>query len=87
LRVAHGGLTLHLPSAYDYATLAVSGWDDRYLGLSPSGREFDVEARYAAPLWGGSLGTNLFWRRDPGNRADMTADWGAALRFSVGYRN
>ena len=47
----------------------------------------DLQGAYgpAPALWGGSLATNLFWRRDPGNRADLPADRGAALRFSVGY--
>lgn len=85
LRVARGGLTLTLPSDYDYATTSVSGWTRERLSLAPGGRELDFEARYAAPLFGGSLATNVFWRRDPGNYAALPPDIGAALRFTLGY--
>ena len=36
-------------------------------------------------LWYGSLQTNLFVRRDPGNFAAIGDDLGAAMRWSVTF--
>ena len=83
--MASGGIDLRLPTAYDYDTLAVSDWTTQRLNLAPVGREVDVEARYARPLWFGALQTNLFLRRDPGNFAALGTDVGAALRWSMGF--
>lgn len=85
LRVSHGGIDLRLPTAYDYDTLAVSDYTVQRLNLAPTGREIDVEARYAHGLWSGSLQTNLFLRRNPGNFAALGDDLGAALRWSVAF--
>ena len=85
LRVAHGGLDLALPTAYDYASAAVTGWTTERLNLSPTGREVDVEARYSRPLYAGSIQTNLFWRRDPGNVAALAPDYGLAVRYALGF--
>lgn len=85
LRVEHGGLNLALPVDYDYGTGAVTGWSTERLNLAPTGRELDVEARYAFLLFGGALQTNLYWRRDPGNYAAIGNDAGAALRWSTGF--
>lgn len=84
LRVASGGIDLTLPTAWDYASQSVSTWTTQRLGLAPTGRELDMEARYARPFAGGALQANLFWRRDPGNWATLPADRGAALRWSLG---
>ena len=85
LRVAQGGLDLALPTGWSYAASAVDGWTTQRLNLAPAGRELDVEARYARPFAGGLLQTNLFWRRDPGNRADLAPDHGLALRWGRGF--
>lgn len=85
LRVASGGIDLRLPTSYDYDTLSVSEWTTQRLNLAPTGREIDLEARYGLPLWGGGLQTNLFWRKDPGNYADMSDDVGGALRWSTDF--
>ena len=85
LRVTSGALTYRLPALWDYATRSVSAWRDGRLDLAPTGRALDAEARYARPLWGGSLATNLFWRRDPGNIAALPDDLGAAARFTLGF--
>ena len=85
LRVSRGGIDLRLPAYYDYATASVTAWSDQRLNLAPTGREIDVEARYAFPLGAGQLETNLFWRRDPGNFAALPDDRGAALRYGVAF--
>ena len=85
LRVSRGGVDLRLPSDYDYDTLAVTAWTTERLNLAPSGREVDIEARYARALWGGAVQTNLFYRRQPGNFAALGADVGAALRWSAAF--
>ncbi|TPG38610.1 peptidase S8 [Sphingomonas koreensis] len=85
LRVSSGGIDLRLPTYYDYDTLAVTSWADQRLNLAPTGREFDVEARYAFALGAGRLETNLFWRRDPGNFAALPDDRGAALRYGLAF--
>ena len=55
------------------------------MNLAPQGREIDVEARYSRPWLGGEVQTNLFWRRDPGNFAALSPDYGLALRWSAGF--
>ncbi|MFM2409639.1 MAG: hypothetical protein RL481_467, partial [Pseudomonadota bacterium] len=81
LRVNSGGVNLRLPTSYDYATLS-AGFENRFVSLSPTGREQDIELAYASPLWGGSFGANLFWRQEPGNIAAAPDDIGLALRFN-----
>lgn len=86
LRVASGGFGMMLPTGYDYATGAASnGWTT--LSLTPSGREVDAELSYGSSLFGGSgwLDTNLFARKDPGHVADSANDYGAAIRFTLGF--
>ena len=85
LRVASGGLDLTLPTGYDYAANSVSVMTTQRLGLAPVGREIDAELRYARPFFGGTVQTNVYWRRDPGNVAALAADRGAALRWSRGF--
>jgi hypothetical protein len=85
LRVSGGGLDLTLPTQWDYTTRSVSVWTSQHLSLAPTGRELDLEMRYARPFAGGVIQTNLFWRREPGNWAALPADRGAALRWSKGF--
>ncbi len=85
LRVTTGGLDLRLPTLWDYATASVATWATQRLNLAPDGREIDVEARYARPFGPGTIQTNLFWRRDPGNIAALPADYGMALRYGFGF--
>ncbi len=84
LRVTGGGLNLVLPTGYDYVSAEVDGWTARRLDLTPAGRELDMEARYARPLLGGLVETNLYWRRDSGNIAGLNDDYGMAMRY--GFR-
>lgn len=85
LRVASGGIDLSLPSYWDYASASVSEWSVQRINLAPAGRELDVETRYARPMLGGLVDTHLFWRRDPGHYDAVADDWGAALRFTLGF--
>ncbi|MEG3152755.1 S8 family peptidase [Sphingomonas sp. ZT3P38] len=85
LRVASGGIDLRLPTFYDYDTLRVTEWTTQRLNLAPTGREIDLEARYALPFLGGAVQSNLFWRRDPGNFATLPDDIGGAVRYSVTF--
>lgn len=84
LRVRSGGLDLTLPTGYDYWA-GVTGYTTQRLNLAPGGREIDVEAAYARDLFGGRLGGNLFYRRDPGNHAAAPDDVGGAVRFSLAF--
>ncbi|KQU48323.1 peptidase S8 [Sphingomonas sp. Leaf339] len=85
LRVASGGIDMRLPTLWDYETLSVASWATQRLNLAPQGRELDVEARYAYLLGPGTVQTNLFWRRDPGNIAALPDDYGLAVRYSFGF--
>ncbi|MBA2466145.1 MAG: S8 family serine peptidase, partial [Sphingomonas sp.] len=86
LRIEGGGFAMMLPTAYDYATRSVTSSLSR-LSLSPSGRELDAELSYGSSLFGdaGWIGGNLFMRRQPGHIADAKDDYGAAIRFTLGY--
>ncbi|WP_375404777.1 S8 family peptidase [uncultured Sphingomonas sp.] len=81
LRVASGGLDLVLPTNWSYVERRVDAWTRQSLSLAPTGRELDVEARYALPLGAGTLEGNLFWRRDPGHVARGNDDRGLAVRY------
>lgn len=84
LRVYAGGLDLTLPTSYDYATLNPD-YSAAFFNLAPDGREIDAEAAYGRALWGGWLSGNFFYRRDPGHIAATPDDYGAAMRFSLGF--
>ncbi|AQR75864.1 peptidase S8 [Sphingomonas sp. LM7] len=85
LRVAQGGIGIALPADWDYSTMAVSAWDRGFLNLAPEGREVDYELRYSWPLVGGTLSSNLFLRRNPGNYASLASDKGGAVRLTLGF--
>jgi hypothetical protein len=75
-----------LPTAYDYSTqTATSSWTT--YSLVPSGREIDAELNFGSGLWdnSGLLGGNLFVRRQPGHIAHASSDYGAAIRFTLGF--
>lgn len=84
LRVTGGGIDALLPVEHDY-TSGSDVWRVTRIDLSPRGREIDAEIGYSAPLAGGRLSLNSYWRRQPGNNAWASDDIGSALRFSVGY--
>jgi hypothetical protein len=86
LRVRSGGFDLNLPVSYSYETSS-AGYESRFLNLAPTGREIDLEAAYGVDLMRGAghLGANAFARRHPGNVAEMEADLGAAIRFTLGF--
>jgi hypothetical protein len=86
LRIDSGGLGLMLPTAYDYGTQTATSSRSR-LSLTPSGREIDAELSYGSSLLGnqGWIGGNLFFRRQPGHIARADDDYGAAIRFSLGF--
>jgi len=86
LRVSNGGFAMLLPTAYDYSSeTATSSWTT--YSLTPSGREIDTELSYGSSLWDGNgwLGGNLFLRRQPGHIASADNDYGAAIRFTLGF--
>lgn len=86
LRVENGGFAAWLPTSYDYATGTATNSITR-MSLTPSGREIDGELSYGSSLLNGNawLGTNLFYRRDPGHIAAARDDVGAAIRFTLGF--
>ena len=81
LRVEGGGLLLDLPIAYDYASeSAVFG--ERFLSLSPEGRELMGELSWHGEMLGGDATTSLFVRRQPGHVAAAADDAGVVLRWN-----
>ena len=86
LRVSSGGLDLNLPTDWTYENGgAVAQWSVQRLNLAPTGREMDVELAYSLVFGPGSLQTNLFYRRNPGNFAALPADYGLALRYGFHF--
>jgi hypothetical protein len=86
LRVSNGGFAMLLPTSYDYSSqTATSSWTT--YSLTPSGREIDAELSYGSGLWNNSgwIGGNLFMRRQPGHIASADNDYGAAIRFTLGF--
>jgi hypothetical protein len=73
-----------LPTSYDYDTLSASSTLSTY-SLTPSGREVDAELSYSTKVGRGWLGGNLFMRRQPGHIAAADDDYGAAIRFTLGF--
>jgi hypothetical protein len=86
LRIERGGLGLMLPTAYDYGTQTATNSLVKY-SLSPTGREVDAELSYGSNVLGDSgwIGGNLFMRRQPGHFATADNDYGAAIRFTLGF--
>jgi hypothetical protein len=86
LRVESGGFSMMLPTAYDYDTQTATSSLSRF-SLTPSGREVDAELSYGTNVLGdaGWIGGNLFVRREPGHIADSKDDYGAAIRFTLGF--
>jgi len=86
LRVSGGGLSLDLPTGWSYVgTGGVSEYTRQYFNLAPTGREIDVEFAYGWSLWRGTVESNFFYRRDPGNFATLPDDYGLALRYGVRF--
>ena len=84
LRIESGGIAMMMPTGYDYATGKVTNSLNNF-SLSPSGREVDAELSYSTEVAGGWLGGNLFARRQPGHIADADTDYGAAIRYTLGF--
>jgi hypothetical protein len=86
LRIERGGFAMLLPTAYDYGTQTATNSLVTY-SLAPSGREVDAELSYGSTVLsgGGWIGGNLFMRRQPGHFAAADDDYGAAIRFSLGF--
>jgi len=86
LRVSDGGLSLNLPTGWNYVgTVGVSDYTRQYFNLAPTGRELDVEFAYGWSLRRGNVESNFFYRRDPGNFATLPDDYGLALRYGVKF--
>jgi hypothetical protein len=84
LRVEKGGLSMMLPTGYDYATETATSTRER-LSFTPSGREIDAEFSYSTGLGRGWIGANIYGRRQPGHVATAEPDLGAAIRYSLGF--
>ena len=84
LRVASGGISLNLPTAYSYATEAAT-YELVPLSLAPRGRELDTELAWRGALWGGNASASVFARFNPGNVASLPLDKGVALRWNTGF--
>jgi ABC-type uncharacterized transport system permease subunit len=75
-------LLLNVPVAYDYATRTATNGQVALI-LAPLGQERAMEAAWAAPLFGGDLSLNAFWRTQPRHFAQAPDDVGAAIRFAL----
>ena len=53
--------------------------------LAPAGREIDGELSYSSQVGRGWLGANLFMRKEPGHIAAADDDYGAAIRYTLGF--
>ena len=84
LRVESGGMSMLLPTGYDYASGTVTRSVDR-LDFTPSGRELDAELSYSTTVGKGWLGANIFARREPGHVDSADPDLGAAIRYTLGF--
>lgn len=84
LRVSRGGLSLNVPVAYDYATLATS-FGMRRFSLAPEGREIASEIAWMLPIQGGYFSSNLFWRQEPGHFENAPDDVGVAFRLQLDF--
>jgi hypothetical protein len=84
LRVTSGGLTLHLPVAYDYATLETT-FAARQISLAPKGQEISSELVWSVPIYSGHLSSNLFWRQQPGHFENAPDDAGIAFRLQFDF--
>jgi hypothetical protein len=84
LRVESGGMSMLLPTGYDYET-GIATSSSQQLSFRPSGREIDAELSYSTELGRGWLGANLFARREPGHVANADPDMGAAIRYNLGF--
>lgn len=84
LRIEQGGLSLLLPTGYDYGT-GEALMTRETLSLSPSGREVDAEVSYSTGLFGGWLSGNMYLRRQPGHIASADNEVGAAVRYRVKF--
>jgi len=84
LRVTSGGLALHLPVAYDYATLGTT-FAVRQISLAPKGREIASELSWNVPINGGYLSSNIFWRQEPGHFENAPDDVGVAFRLQFDF--
>ena len=84
LRVASGGISLNLPTAYSYATEAAT-YELVPLSLAPRGRELDTELAWRGALWGGNASASVFARFNPGNVASLPLDKGVAVRWNTGF--
>ncbi len=84
LRIDRGGLSLMLPTEYDYGNGQAVMTREQF-SLSPSGREIDAEVSYATGLFGGWLSGNMYLRRQPGHVASADSDVGAAVRYRLKF--
>jgi len=84
LRVSRGGLSLNVPIAYDYATLATK-FGERRFSLAPKGREIASEIAWTLPMQGGYFSSNLFWRQEPGHFENAPDDVGIAFRLQLNF--
>ncbi len=84
LRIDRGGLSLMLPTEYDYVSGQAIMTREQF-SLSPSGREIDAEVSYATGLFGGWLSGNLYLRRQPGHVSSADSDVGAAVRYRLRF--
>jgi hypothetical protein len=85
LRVESGGLSMLLPTSYDYSTLSATSSRTR-MSFVPSGRELSAEVSYGS--WLGQrtwVGGNLFYRRQPAHISAAPADAGAAVRVTTRF--
>ena len=84
LRVNSGGLSLWLPTHWDYASKTATSGLGR-IALVPSGQETDAELAWRGTLWGGQARASLYWRDQPGHVAALSPEQGAAISWTGSF--
>jgi hypothetical protein len=84
LRVNSGGLSLWLPTHWDYASATATSGLGR-IALVPSGQETDAELAWRGALWGGQARASLYWRDQPGHVAALPPEQGAAISWTGAF--
>ncbi|APG61821.1 hypothetical protein LPB140_02090 [Sphingorhabdus lutea] len=84
LRISSGTLSLNLPLSYDYSTRsAVFGLRD--INLAPQGRELISELSWQSLFGPVYIGSNIYWRQQPGHFKNAPDDLGVAVRMNMDF--
>lgn len=84
MRITGGTALLNVPTGWDMENRKAT-YSLRRIGLSPDGREHDIELGYSFPLKTGQIDLNFVYRDQPGHIANAPDDKAVALRWTMGF--